>query len=356
MKLLITGISGFVGSSLVKSIRENGLNFEIVGIDNLSRRGSERNIAGLKSLGVQFFYGDLRNQSDVDSLPPVDWVIDAAANPSVLAGADGKSSTRQVIEHNLLGTINLLEKCRREKSGFVLLSTSRVYSIPTLAALSVTIHDDQFVLDHSQPLPENVTDEGISESFSTLPPVSLYGATKLTSETLALEYGDLGGFPVWINRCGVMAGAGQFGRADQGIFTYWVNAHLRHRPLRYIGFDGLGHQVRDCLHPRDLVPLLRKQFDASAQGTEFPRIVNLSGGRSSAMSLRQLTKWCDERFGAHSVESDPSPRLYDLPWVVLDHKLASSAWNWQPTTIATQILEEIAEHAIQNPEWLELSV
>ena len=49
--------------------------------------------------------------------------------------------------------------------------------------------------------------------------MSLYGATKLASEQLALEYGSTYGFPVWINRCGVLAGAGQFGRADQGIFA-----------------------------------------------------------------------------------------------------------------------------------------
>ena len=36
---------------------------------------------------------------------------------------------------------------------------------------------------------------------------------------LILEYGECFGFPVWINRCGVLAGAGQFGKADQGIFS-----------------------------------------------------------------------------------------------------------------------------------------
>ncbi len=37
----------------------------------------------------------------------------------------------------------------------------------------------------------------------------------------------------------MLAGAGQFGRADQGIFAYWINAWLRRRPLKYIGFGGL---------------------------------------------------------------------------------------------------------------------
>jgi CDP-paratose 2-epimerase len=66
--------------------------------------------------------------------------------------------------------------------------------------------------------------------------------------------------PVWINLSGVLAGAGQFSRPDQGIFAFWINSYLRHTPLSYIGFDGTGLQTRDCLHPRDLVPLITGQM------------------------------------------------------------------------------------------------
>jgi CDP-paratose 2-epimerase len=69
-----------------------------------------------------------------------------------------------------------------------------------------------------------------------------------------------------MNRCGVLAGAYQFGKADQGIFSYWIHSWARRRPLTYIGFDGMGHQVRDCLHPRDLVPLARRP-DGQSVGT-----------------------------------------------------------------------------------------
>ena len=82
--------------------------------------------------------------------------------------------------------------------------------------------------------------------FSTRAPISLYGSTKLAAEALALEYGDAFDFPVWINRCGVLAGAGQFGTPDQGIFSYWIHAHARRRPLRFIGFDGTGKQTGTC--------------------------------------------------------------------------------------------------------------
>jgi CDP-paratose 2-epimerase len=195
----------------------------------------------------------------------------------------------------------------------------------------------------------------VREDFSTQAPVSLYGCTKLTSEVLALEYGETFGFPVYINRCGVLAGAGQFGRADQGIFAYWINSHLRKKNLGYIGFDGLGHQVRDCLHPRDLAPLLLKQMGNSEKMSPSGRIINCSGGIESAMSLRQLTAWCDSRFGAHPVATKPENRPFDIPWIVLDSSKAQEKWNWAPTTLVNQILEEIAAHAEKNPAWLSLS-
>ena len=354
MKILLTGACGFVGSTLVRAIVESGKPWTVIGFDNLCRPGSELNRAELGRLGVKLYHGDLRCQSDTDALPTVDWIVDCAANPSVLAGADGQTSSRQLMEHNLSGTINLLEKCKSHKSGFVLLSTSRVYAIEPLAKLKVVIRNEAFEPDVTAALPAGLTVNGITESFSTAAPVSLYGASKIASEALALEYGATFGFPVWINRCGVLAGAGQFGRADQGIFAYWINALLRRQPLRYIGFDGQGHQVRDCLHPRDLLPLLEKQF-AARTGTGQPRIVNVAGGRDSVRSLRQLTAWCDARFGAHKVASDAKPRPFDLPWVVLDSALAQKIWNWKPVTPVETILEEIALHAESHPEWLKTS-
>ena len=214
--------------------------------------------------------------------------------------------------------------------------------------------DGVFQLRADAPLPPGVSTQGVDESFSTAAPVSLYGASKLASEALALEYGSTFDFPVWINRCGVLAGAGQFGRADQGIFAYWLNAHLRRRPLRYIGFDGEGHQVRDCLHPRDLLPLLQKQMSVTRDLTK-PRLLNVAGGVESACSLRQLTEWCNARFGAHPVTRDPRPRPFDLPWVVLDARRAHEVWGWHPQTPRDVIFEEIAAHAADNPQWLELS-
>ncbi len=361
MRILISGVCGFVGSTLARALAESGAGHALVGFDNFIRPGSETNRVDLKRLGVKLFHGDLRAASDLETLPAVDWVIDAAANPSVLAGVDGKTSSRQLVEHNLGGTVNMLEFCKQHRAGFTLLSTSRVYSIAPLAALSMESHRDAFrprfplapTLAVSIP-PSSVTADGVAETFPTTAPISLYGATKLASEALALEYGETFGLPVFINRCGVLAGAGQFGRADQGIFAYWINAWFRQRPLKYIGFGGHGHQVRDCLHPRDLLPALERQF-AAPKLDASERIANFAGGTPSAMSLRQLSDWCASHLGPHAVGVDATPRPFDIPWMVLDSAKAARLWQWQPATPTTAILDEIAAHARAHPDWLDVS-
>lgn len=351
MKLLITGICGFVGSSLARYLRADSPDWEIHGLDNFMRPGSERNRLELKRLGVHVRHADLRVTSDLELLPKVDAVIDAAANPSVLASLNG-SSSRQLVENNLTATTNLLEYCRAQRSVFVLLSTSRVYSIPLLASLPLKAVDQAFTLDASRPLPPGVSTAGIAETFSTRAPVSLYGSTKLASEAMALEYGEGFGFPVWVNRCGVLSGAGQFGRPDQGIFAYWLHSWKQRQPLRYTGFDGQGHQVRDCLHPDDLARLVIRQLRCRENRE---RVVHVSGGARQTMSLRQLSAWCEERWGAHQVASDASPRPFDIPWLVLDATRATETWDWKPEKSVPDILEEIARQAESNPDWLELS-
>ena len=353
MRILISGICGFAGNALAQALVHRSRRYSVAGFDNFIRPGSEANRAQLKRLGIRLVHADVRSASDIESLPGCDWVIDAAANPNVMAGVDGLSSSRQLVEHNLGGTINLLEYCKRNQAGFTLLSTSRVYSIRPLAELSLKIADRAFHLRKGA-LPEGIGAGGITEDFSTGAPVSLYGATKLASESLALEYGETFGFPVFVNRCGILAGAGQFGRADQGIFAFWINSHLRRRPLRYIGFGGKGYQVRDCLHPADLVALLEAQFASGRLDADL-RLANVGGGQASAFSLRQLNDWCNERFGRHPVAAESKGRAFDIPWLVLDTAKARRLWGWRPTTKVHAVLEEIAAHAESHPDWLDLS-
>jgi len=330
---------------------QSNSNLQMLGLDNFSRKGSELNISELTDLGIDLIRGDIRSQFDIDALPKVDWVIDCAANPSVLAGIDGQTSSRKLIEHNLLGTINLLEYCKRQKAGLILLSTSRVYSASELAALPVKSSDDRFKLQDCDV--SGASCLGMSEDFPTTAPLSLYGASKLASETLILEYGECFDFPIWINRCGVLAGTGQFGKVDQGIFSFWIHSFRERKPLKYIGFNGTGHQVRDALHPKDLVPLLLRQM--LEPDAEAPKIINLGGGVQNSLSLKELSNWCEDRFGQNEVLASQDKRPMDAPWIVMDSTTAQNAWDWSVKTKIDQILEEIANHADRNPDWLRIT-
>lgn len=230
MKILVTGGCGFVGAAICRRFLQARTGLAVTVLDSLRRRGSETNVADLEARGVRVVHGDVRLAADLEALGPFDWVIDAAAEPSVLAGtaAGGHTGRRQLVDHNLTGTVNLLEAAAAWQAGVVLLSTSRVYSIPALCELPLVERAGRgggpaFRLDDTRPLPAGLSAAGIAAGFSTAAPVSLYGATKLAGETLALEYAHAAGTPLVIDRCGVLAGAGQFGRADQGIFSWWIH-------------------------------------------------------------------------------------------------------------------------------------
>lgn len=357
VRVFITGICGFVGSTIAKLAVKRALNWTISGCDNFSRPGSTDNWQQLKRLGVNVFAADLRQSNDLDGIDDVDWVIDCAANPSVLSGVDGKTSSRQVMDHNLLGTLNVLELVRQRRCGLILISTSRVYSLNALASIQCRPSRDAFVPVPNQPI-TGLNESGIDESFSTAPPISLYGASKLTSELLALEYASSFDFPLRINRCGLLAGAGQFGKADQGIVAYWIHSYFRKRPLKYIGFGGEGLQVRDCLHPADLLCLIEKQMRAGGD-PKIPQVLNVSGGSASAFSLKQMTQWCRERFrdqvtsdcSDYRIGNEPENRKFDVPWLVLDSQKAETHWDWKPERSTQSIFEEIAQHAEMHPHW-----
>lgn len=355
MKILITGVCGYLGSRMAAFLAGALDRAQLCGIDNLSRRGSESSLPGLKKIGVKLFHGDVRAQSDVDALPAADWVIDCAANPSVLAGAGALSDTssRQLAENNLSGTLNLLEYCKRSSAGFVLISTSRVYSIAELTAIKLRIKGDRLAPALPSAL-RGFSRYGIAEEFSTRPPLSLYGATKAASELLALEYADAFGFPVWINRCGVIGGPGQFGRIDQGILSFWAYSRLLGRPLKFIGHGG--RQVRDCMDAADAAALVLKQIKDPFK--KAPKIINAGGGLRCSVSLRELDALCSEFFGRKGGAGEvKEPRRYDVPYYVTDYRLAEKTWGWKPSLGPEEMVRGICEWAAANEplvrRWME---
>jgi CDP-paratose 2-epimerase len=181
---------------------------------------------------------------------------------------------------------------------------------------------------------------GIAENFPVHLPRSIYGATKLASELLVQEYAASFGLRAVIDRCGVIAGPGQFGKVDQGVFTLWVAHHVFGKPLTYTGFGGNGKQVRDLLHPDDLFRAIERQLSAidRLSGETF----NLGGGQASCTSLCELTALCQQVTGRSvPVTSQRESSGVDIPFFVSDCARAKRMLDWEPTQRVDDIVRDI---------------
>jgi CDP-paratose 2-epimerase len=277
----------------------------------------------------------------------VDALLEASAEPSVLAGVDGGLDF--LVGTNLVGAFNCLELARRRGACFIFLSTSRVYPVGELNRVRLEERETRFELAADQVI-SGVSREGISEDFPLDGGRTFYGATKLAAELLAAEYAETFGVQVVVNRCGVIAGPWQMGRVDQGVFTYWLLAHYFRRSLRYLGFGGGGKQVRDLLHVDDLVDLLEEQLSRSSEWAG--RTVNVGGGRECSLSLVELTELCREITGntvpVESAGDDPRPG--DVPLYISDASRLFGQTRWRPQRDARAILVDVFEWMRANEQ------
>ncbi len=336
-KVLVTGGAGFVGASLAVAFKQSFEGVDVLAFDNLKRRGSELNLARLKSAGVVFQHGDIRCREDVDSWPAFDMLIDCSAEPSVQAGVDGPALP--VIQNNLSGTIYCMEAARRHQAAFLFLSTSRVYPIESINTLHFREEDTRFVWTGEEKL-AGFSARGIAEDFPLAGPRSLYGATKLAAELLLQEYAYLYRMPVLINRCGLLTGPWQMGKVDQGVVTLWVARHAFGQPLRYIGFGGQGKQVRDVLHVDDLFDLVVRQSKSLASWDG--RVYNVGGGPEVSLSLQELTDLCRKISGkAVPIVAEPATSTVDVRIYLTDSGRARADFSWVPRKSVAVIVEDI---------------
>jgi CDP-paratose 2-epimerase len=336
-RLLITGGAGFVGSSLALAFRRDHPDWKIVSFDNLKRRGSELAVERLRAEAIEFAHGDVRCAEDLDSIGPVDLLIECSAEPSVYAGY--RDAPNYLIATNLGGTVNCLEYLRRHGGDLIFLSTSRVYPIRALRALPIERRGDRLAL------PPGATGNGwsaagISEAFPLAGSRSLYGATKLASELLIEEYREMYGLKAVVNRCGVLAGPWQMGKVDQGFIVLWMARHVYGGALSYTGFGGEGLQVRDVMHVGDLYDLITLQMGELDRHSGA--IYNVGGGREHSLSLRELTKWCQQLTGRFlQIGQVAETRPADVPFYVGDSGSVQAASGWQPRRRLDSLLDDI---------------
>ncbi len=352
MRILITGICGFVGSELARGLLERFPNATITGLDNLMRPAARP--PGRSCRPPAFTSAMATSVAPAISKPsptatgsstpphsPASWPVSTAA-PAHASSSNITSWAPSTSSNSPRPAKPASSFCPPAACTTYRPCAASLCAFPTKPSNST----------RAPPLPPGCSPAGISDDFSTAAPISLYGSTKLASEALALEYGQAFNLPVIINRCGVLAGPGQFGTPEQGIFSYWLRAYALRRPLKYIGFAGSGHQVRNALHPADLLELLCRQLPLARDAAG---IWTVGGGPANAMSLAQLSRWCAKTFGPHTVQPDLALRPWDVPWVVMDARKTQQRFAWKPVIALADILQQIAEHHRRHPQWLDLS-
>jgi CDP-paratose 2-epimerase len=345
-RVLVTGGAGFVGGTLALALSERHADWDVVVLDNLKRRGSELNLPRLRAAGVRFVHGDVRELADLTDLERCDAIVECSAEPSALAGRDG--STAYAVRSNLVGAWHCLELARRDAAQLVFLSTSRVYPVAALNALAYEDTPTRFELLPEQPL-AGASADGVAEDFPLDGARTLYGTTKLAAELLIAEYRDAFGLRAVVNRCGVIAGPWQMGKVDQGVFTHWMLAHLFGGSLSYIGFGGMGKQVRDLLHVEDLVDLVERQLLEPERWDGVT--ANVGGGREVSLSLAETTVLCREISGREiPVSAAGEDRPGDVPLYVSDCSRLFGLTDWRPRRSAREVLEDVAAWIRANAE------
>ena len=339
MRIIVTGGCGFVGSYLASSLAHKG--HHVLVVDNLSRRGSESIVSRVAKLGIPFIHGDVRNEEDLHGLPDgFDCVVECSAQPSVVAGY---VNPLYDFRTNFVGAVNCLELCRQRGMSMIFLSSSRVYSSDKLNAIPYVERETRWDWDAgltSDQLPEGFHPlRGISAGFSIDGSAkTIYGVSKAAADLVCQEYGDAFGVPVIVNRCGVIAGGGQFGVRNQGWLTYWVISCFLKRPVTYLGFKG--KQVRDILFIQDLCDLIELQL---ASIHKFAGMVwNVGGGRECSLSLLEATDLVQTLTGRKmTVVHSETVRRGDIRIYLTDNSAVSRELRWAPAESLCEGVEKI---------------
>lgn len=350
MHVLVTGGCGFIGSHVALHLREKGHKVSV--LDNLVRRGSEKNIAVLEHHGVSFFHGDVRNPEDLANLPSgMEMICDTSAQPSVVTGY---ANPLFDIANNGLGAIHILEYARARRLPLIYWSSNRVYGADRLNALPRRETPTRFEYDpeawNRLPIEQRPAGfhpvHGVSEEFSIDGGQhSLYGLSKVIADTACQEYAQAYDLPILVNRFGVISGIGQFGHVDQGWVVWWAIAHWFKLPLTYFGWQG--KQVRDVLFVEDMLSLLDRQLDqvASFRGEVF----NLGGGAVNAISLCEATKSMQEISSrSTSITISAQARKGDIALYWTDSRKAAQKLGWLPQTDLRTGLERIFNWIREN--------
>jgi len=312
---LVTGAAGFIGSRTSEILVRDG--HTVIGIDNLNDaydvRMKQHRLAALERLPrFEFCKLDISLEQDVDDLAgeKFDAIINLAARAGVRASVE---YPRLFYETNLMGTLNLLELCRRSGiKKFLLASTSSIYGA-----------------NPKYPTPE-------TESSSE--PLQPYAASKKAAEVLAHSYHFLHGIDVSVVRYFTVYGPA--GRPDLAMFRFcqWISEG---RPVRV---NGNGEQSRGFTYLDDI-----------ARGTILAlkplgfEIINLGG--HEVITINGLITLLEELIGKKADVRYGPPNLADMLTNQADVSKAGQLLGWEPQVGLREGVRKLVDWYAAEKSW-----
>ena len=301
MQILVTGGAGYIGSQTCKELYQSG--FEPICVDNLSTG----NISAVKWGPIEI--GDIRNSEFLDYVfrkYSINAVIHFAASAYV-----GESHSDPILyfSNNIHGTCNLIESMIRNKVHKIIFSSS-----------CATFGESETGLIH-----EN--------SFQN--PINTYGFTKLASEKLIINLGEIGELNYAILRYFNAAGAdpdldlGEMHFPETHIIPLALDALIGNKVFTINGsdFDTLdGTAIRDYIHVKDLaqahISALKKLIDSH---NSFQ--VNLGSGVGT--SILDIVKYL-ETLNPSFRYKFAQRRIGDPGILIADNDFAAKYLSWSP--------------------------
>lgn len=217
MKYLVTGGAGFIGSHLISKLIDKG---EVIALDNLSEGKKENIEAFLEKDNFTFVQADLKDAGSLDQiLEGVDVMFHLAAHRDVRRGVERPDID---IDNGIIATFNLLEAMRKSGVKKIIFSSSQVvYGDPT--------------------------EFPVSESYGPLLPISIYGASKLSCESLIMAYSHTFEMQSWIFRFANIVGP----RGTHGVIPDFIEKLKKNQASLEILGDGKQTKpymaVEDCV-------------------------------------------------------------------------------------------------------------
>jgi UDP-glucuronate 4-epimerase len=264
MKILITGVAGFIGSTLAERLCKE--DHSLVGIDNFdafyARKKKEQNLEVLvKRENFEFREGDILNTSFLSELPLFDLVIHIAAKAGVRPSIE---NPKEYLDVNIMGTQNLLELCKeRNCKKFIFASSSSVYGVNPQIPWAEDMH---------------------------LQPISPYASSKLSCEMLGHVYANLYDIQFLALRFFTVYGPRQ--RPDLAIHKF-LHQILNDDPITLYGD---GSTSRDYTYVDDIVDGVVRTIDYNESKFE---IINLAS--SNRISLMNLVNTLEEVVGKQAI-------------------------------------------------------